>query len=71
VSPVVPLLKVVLVGGALGTIGIDTAIVVVELDPDGVDVDRTVQYLLIRLVRVRALGGRSQEEVLATLVGLN
>jgi hypothetical protein len=71
VSPVVPLLEVVLIGGALGAIGVDTAVVVVELDPDGVDIDRTVEDLLVSLVWVRTLWCSSQEEVLTTLVGLN
>lgn len=70
-SPVVPLLEVVLVGGALGAISVDTAVVVVELDPDGVNIDRTVEDVLVSLVGVRTLGCSSQEEVLATLVGLN
>lgn len=61
-GPGVPSLEVVVVLGAgSGDVIVDSAVVVVELDPDGVEADGTVEHLVIGSIGVDTLWSGGQE----------
>lgn len=58
--PIVPGIEVEVV-----RVGVDAAVVVVELHPNSVKGNSTIEHFLVRRVRERALRSRSQEVLLA------
>lgn len=60
-GPVIPFLKVVLRALGIFVKSVDAAEVVIELHPDSIDINGTIQDILVCLIGVRALGGSSQE----------
>lgn len=63
-GPGVPGFKVVVLGAGAGNVVVDSAVVVVELDPDGVEADGTVEHLVIGSIGVDTLWGSGQKVLL-------
>jgi hypothetical protein len=65
-GPGVPGLEVVVLGAGAGDVVVDSAVVVVELDPDGVEFNGAVEHLVIGGVGVDTLWGGGQVVFLFT-----